>query len=74
MAPIVCANVTNADCHIPSGVSRLYVSSGCCSQLKNHLLIADISLWVYANLIHFEWNWNDDSLYDIDGMTLDTHQ
>jgi hypothetical protein len=63
MAPIVCANGTHADRHIPSGVSRLFVSSDCSSQLKNHLLISDISLRVVTDLMHFEWTWNDDSLF-----------
>jgi hypothetical protein len=72
MAPITCSNGSHADCHVPAGVSRLYVSSRCRTQLKSHLLISDVSLRVDTDLMHFEWNWNDDSLYAIDRTTLDT--
>ena len=64
-APISCNNGTQSELHLKKGITKFNLSPGCRMHMQQHLVISDISMRVEADLLHFEWNWDDVSLGDL---------
>jgi hypothetical protein len=59
MAPVTCHNRSQSEIRLQTGITKFHLAPGCRSQLKQHVLISDLTLRSEAEILHYEWNWDN---------------
>jgi hypothetical protein len=80
MAPVTCHNRTQSEIQVRSGITKFHIAPGCRAQFKQHRIISDLTLRSEAEILHYEWNWDNpisskwySSLTDVDIEHLQNH-
>lgn len=60
--PIKCRNGTTTERHLSKGHQEVFISSGCEAEFHNHRIMTDTSITFPADVIHFEWEWDQVSI------------
>jgi len=55
---ISCANGTQRETYIKTGINKVHLSPGCQANLAEHRIVADGSIHLPSDITHFEWTWN----------------
>jgi hypothetical protein len=73
MAPVTCNNRTQSEIQVQAGITKFQIAPGCQAQFKQHRIISDLTPRSEANILHYEWNWDNSnsskwysSLTDVD--------
>jgi hypothetical protein len=52
---VICRNSSNSEVFLKPGANHFYISPSCCLQLRDHLIISDLSLKLDNTIKHYEW-------------------
>jgi hypothetical protein len=56
---VYCANNTRSRFFIPVGVTKHHLSPGCYADFKDHVLFANTAVRIESDILHFEWQWEN---------------
>lgn len=59
MAPVTWNNKTQSEIQIKNGISKFHVPPGYRCQLKQHMIVSALILRSNAEILHYEWNWEN---------------
>jgi cell division protein FtsL len=56
--PVNCKNGSTTEMHLGRGSQRIHISPGCEANFPEHLIMADLSIKMPADILDFEWSWD----------------
>jgi hypothetical protein len=65
-----CANGTRSRFFIPTGVSKHHLSAGCHADFKQHVLFSNNAVRLDSDILHFEWQWEEQFFKNNDPQML----